>query len=221
MPTIKEAVMDGHSFMPRSVVPMVVEATGRGERAYDIFSLLLKERIVIMGTEVEDQSANLIVAQLLYLNREDPEKEIQMFIHSPGGEVYSGMAIYDTMQQISAPVSTVAVGLTASFGTILLAGGTAGRRYALENATIHMHQPLGGAKGQASDIDIMAKEILRLRDRVEDILVHHTGRTKEQIRKDLDRDVYLSAEQAKEYGLIDGVLHHNQNGASQNGSQKP
>jgi ATP-dependent Clp protease protease subunit len=146
------------------------------------------------------------VAQLLFLNREDPEKEIQMFINSPGGQVYSGLAIYDTMQQISAPVSTVAVGFTASFGTVLLTAGTKGRRYALPNATIHMHQPLGGAQGQASDIEIQAKEILRLRERLNGILAHHTGQTTDQIAQDTDRDVYFTASRAVEYGLIDGVL---------------
>src|SRR5690349_9994258 len=161
--------------LPSSVIPMVIETTGRGERAYDIYSLLLKERIVFMGTPINDQIANLIVAQLLFLNREDPEKEIQMFINSPGGQVYSGLAIYDTMQQISAPISTVAVGFTASFGTVLLTAGSKGRRYALPNATIHMHQPLGGAQGQATDIEIQAKEILRLRERLNGILAHHTG----------------------------------------------
>lgn len=191
---------------PYNVIPMVVEATGRGERAYDIFSLLLKERIVILGSAIDDQVANLVVAQLLFLNREDPEKEIQMFINSPGGEVYAGLAIYDTMQQITAPISTVAVGLTASFGTIILAAGATGRRYALENATIHMHQPLGGAQGQAADIEIHAREILRLRDQVEGILSHHTGQTTEQIRKHLNRDTYYTAQQAKDYGLVDGIL---------------
>jgi ATP-dependent Clp protease, protease subunit len=191
---------------PQMVIPMVIENTGRGERAYDIFSLLLKERIIILGSEIDDQVANLVVAQLLFLNREDPEKEIQMFINSPGGEVYAGMAMYDTIQQITAPVSTVAVGLTASFGTVILTAGTTGRRYALENATIHMHQPLGGVKGQASDIDIQAREILRLRDRLEGIFAHHTGKTNEQIHKDLERDIYLTPEQAKDYGLIDGIL---------------
>jgi ATP-dependent Clp protease, protease subunit len=192
--------------IPTSVIPMVIETTGRGERAYDIYSLLLKERIVFMGTPINDQIANLIVAQLLFLNREDPEKEIQMFINSPGGQVYSGLAIYDTMQQISAPISTVAVGFTASFGTVLLTAGTKGRRYALPNATIHMHQPLGGAQGQATDIEIQAKEILRLRERLNGILSHHTGQTTEQIAQDTDRDVYFTAQRAAEYGLIDGVL---------------
>jgi ATP-dependent Clp protease protease subunit len=194
------------STIPTSLIPMVIETTGRGERAYDIYSLLLKERIVFLGTPINDQVANLIVAQLLFLNREDPEKEIQMFINSPGGMVYSGLAIYDTMQLISAPISTVAVGFTASFGTVLLTAGTTGKRYALPNATIHMHQPLGGAQGQASDIEIQAKEILRLRERLNNILSYHTGQTPEKIAEDTDRDIYLTAARGVEYGLIDGVL---------------
>lgn len=192
--------------LPSSLIPMVIETSGRGERAYDIFSLLLKERIVFVGSPINDQVSNLIVAQLLFLNREDPEKEIQMFVNSPGGVVYAGLAIYDTMQQISAPISTVAVGFTASFGTVLLTAGTNGRRYALPNATIHMHQPLGGAQGQATDIEIQAKEILRLRERLNGILSFHTGQPVEKIAEDTDRDVYMIAEQAVEYGLIDGVL---------------
>jgi ATP-dependent Clp protease, protease subunit len=191
---------------PTSLIPMVIEQGSRGERAYDIYSLLLKERIVIMGTPVNDQIANLIVAQLLFLQREDPDRQIQMFINSPGGVVYAGMAIYDTMQQISAPVSTTAVGLTASFGTVLLTAGENGMRYALPNATIHMHQPLGGAQGQASDIVIQANEIMRLKDRLIEILVKHTGRDREVIERDTDRDIYLSAAQGVEYGLIDAVL---------------
>ncbi len=193
-------------FIPTSLIPMVIETTGRGERAYDIYSLLLKERIVFLGTPINDQVANLIVAQLLFLNREDPEKEIQMFINSPGGAVYSGLAIYDTMQLISPPISTVAVGFTASFGTVLLTAGTKGKRYALPNATIHMHQPIGGAQGQASDIEIQAKEILRLREQLNEILSRHTGQDTEKINEDTDRDIYFSAHQAVEYGLIDGVL---------------
>jgi ATP-dependent Clp protease, protease subunit len=192
--------------IPTSLVPMVIETSGRGERAYDIYSLLLKERIIIVGTPINDQIANLIVAQLLYLAREDPTKPIRMYINSPGGQVYSGMAIYDTMQQVECPVSTVAVGFTASFGTILLTAGTKGMRYALPNATIHMHQPLGGAQGQASDIAIQAQEILRLRTTLNKILSHHTGQPVEQIEKDTDRDVYMSAEKARDYGLVDEVL---------------
>jgi len=188
------------------MIPMVIETSGRGERAYDIYSLLLKERIVFVGTPINAQIANLIVAQLLYLNREDDEKEIQMFINSPGGEIYAGLAIYDTMQQINAPVSTVAVGVTASFGTVLLTAGSHGRRFALPNATIHMHQPLGGAQGQATDVVIQAEEIVRLKKRLIDVFVTHTGKDAKEIEKDTDRDVYMTAEKAVEYGLIDGVL---------------
>lgn len=192
--------------LPTSLVPMVIETTGRGERAYDIYSLLLKNRIIMLGTPINDQIANLTVAQLLYLAREDPTKPIRMYINSPGGQVYAGMAIYDTMQQVECPVSTVAVGFTASFGTVLLTAGTEGMRYALPNATIHMHQPLGGAQGQASDIAIQAQEILRLRTTLNKILSKHTGQTVEQIEEDTDRDIYMNAEEAKEYGLVDEVL---------------
>jgi ATP-dependent Clp protease protease subunit len=192
--------------IPTSLVPMVIESNGRGERAYDIYSLLLKERIIMLGTPINDQIANLIVAQLLYLAREDPTKPIRLYINSPGGQVYSGMAIYDTMQQIECPVSTVAVGFTASFGTVLLTAGTKGMRYALPNATIHMHQPLGGAQGQASDIAIQAEEILRLRRSLNQILSHHTGQPVEQIVQDTDRDRFMSAAEAAKYGLVDEVL---------------
>jgi ATP-dependent Clp protease protease subunit len=191
---------------PQSVIPMVIEQGSRGERAYDIYSLLLKERIVLLGTPINDQIANLMVAQLLFLQSQDPERQIQMFINSPGGVVYSGLAIYDTMQQISAPVSTTAVGITASFGTVLLTAGAKGLRYALPNATIHMHQPLGGAQGQASDIVIQANEIMRLKQQLNGILVHHTGRELDVIERDTDRDIYFGAQQAVEYGLIDSVL---------------
>jgi ATP-dependent Clp protease protease subunit len=191
---------------PLSLIPMVIETSGRGERAYDIYSLLLKERIVFIGTPINDQIANLIVAQLLYLNREDDEKEIQMFINSPGGAIYAGLAIYDTMQQIPAPVSTVAVGVTASFGTVLLAAGSPGRRFALPNATVHMHQPLGGAQGQATDVVIQANEMIRLKNRLNEILVYHTGQDMATIERDTDRDFYMSAHQAVEYGLIAAVL---------------
>jgi ATP-dependent Clp protease, protease subunit len=188
------------------LVPMVVERGAFGERAYDIYSLLLKERLIIMGSEVESQMANLIVAQLLYLNGQDSEKPIQMYIHSPGGEVYAGLAIYDAMQQISAPVSTTAVGMTASFGTVILTGGAKGMRYALPHATIHMHQPLGGTRGQVSDIMIQANEFMRLKNRLLDIFVAATGREREVIERDTDRDIYLDARQAVEYGLVDAVL---------------
>ena len=185
---------------------MVVESTGRGERAYDIYSLLLKERIIFLGTPIDDQVANVMVAQLLFLNHEDPEREIQMYINSPGGQIYAGLAIYDTMQMISNPISTVAVGVTASFGTVLLTAGTKGRRYALPNATIHMHQPLGGAQGQATDIAIQAKQIMRLKALLNDIMVKHTGQSLEVIERDLDRDYYLDAKQAVEYGLVDQIV---------------
>jgi ATP-dependent Clp protease protease subunit len=189
-----------------NLVPMVVESSGRGERAYDIYSLLLKERIIFLGTGIDDQVANVIVAQLLFLNHEDPEKEIQMYINSPGGVIYAGLAIYDTMQMISNPISTVAVGVTASFGTVLLTAGTKGRRFALPNATIHMHQPLGGAQGQATDIEIQAKQIMRLKSLLNGVMAKHTGQPLEIIERDLDRDYYLDAQQAVAYGLVDQVL---------------
>ena len=190
----------------RSVIPMVIESSGRGERAYDIYSLLLKERIIFVGTPIDDQVANVIVAQLLFLSREDPEKTIQMYINSPGGQIYAGLAIYDTMKMIPNKISTVAVGFSASFGTILLTAGTKGQRHALPHATIHMHQPLGGAQGQASDIEIHAREILRLRSRLNDILVESTGQKLEVIERDTERDFFLTAQQAVEYGLVDQVL---------------
>ena len=190
----------------QNVIPMVVETSGRGERAYDIYSLLLKERIVFLGTPIDDQVANLIVAQLLYLNHEDPEREIQMYINSPGGQIYAGLAIYDTMQMISNPISTVAVGMTASFGTVLLTAGTKGRRYALPNATLHLHQPLGGAQGQATDIEIAAKQIIRLKGLLNQMMSKHTGQPLEVIERDTDRDFYMTAAQAVDYGLVDQVL---------------
>ncbi|MBC8334672.1 MAG: ATP-dependent Clp protease proteolytic subunit [Anaerolineales bacterium] len=191
---------------PQSIVPMVVESTGRGERAYDIYSLLLKERIIFLGTQINDQVANSIIAQLLYLSNQDPEKEIRMYINSPGGVIYAGLAIYDTMQMISNPISTVAVGVTASFGTVLLTSGTKGQRYALPHATIHMHQPLGGAQGQATDIVIQAEEIMRLKASLLGIMAKHTGKKISEVEKDSDRDFYLSAQEAADYGLVDQVL---------------
>jgi ATP-dependent Clp protease protease subunit len=185
---------------------MVIESTGRGERAYDIYSLLLRERILFLGTPINDQVANLIVAQLLYLDREDPEREIQMYVNSPGGQIYAGLAIYDTMQMLNAPIHTYAVGMTASMGTVLLTAGEPGNRFALPHATIHMHQPLGGAQGQATDIEIHAKEILRLRGRLNDILIKHTGQTQDRIESDTERDYFLDAEAAVAYGLVDQVL---------------
>ncbi len=190
----------------QNVIPMVIEQGSRGERAYDIYSLLLKERIVFVGSGINDQIANLIVAQLLFLEREGPDRRIQMYINSPGGAVYSGLAIYDTIQQIGAPVGTVAVGITASFGTVLLTAGESGMRMALPNATIHMHQPLGGAQGQASDIVIQAEEIVRLKKRIIDIFVNHTGKTPEEVERVTDRDVYMTAQEATDFGLIDAVL---------------
>ena len=191
---------------PRSLIPMVIESSGRGERAYDIYSLLLRERIIFLGTPINDQVSNLMVAQLLFLDREDPDRQINMYINSPGGQIYAGLAIYDTMQQVRAPISTVAVGVTASFGTVLLSAGTAGKRYALPHATIHLHQPLGGAQGQASDIEIQAKEILRLKEELNTILMRHTGRSREEIERDTERDFYMDGKTAKDYGIIDHVL---------------
>jgi len=190
----------------KNVIPMVIESSGRGERAYDIYSLLFKERIIFVGTPIDDQVANVIVAQLLFLNREDSEREIQMYINSPGGIIYSGLAIYDTMQMIPNPISTVAIGVTASFGTILLAAGTKGRRYTLPNATIHLHQPLGGAQGQATDIEIQTMQIMRLKTLLNGILSKHTGQPVEVIKRDTDRDFFLDARQAVEYGVVDQVL---------------
>ncbi|HCU79978.1 MAG: ATP-dependent Clp protease proteolytic subunit [Chloroflexi bacterium] len=192
--------------MNTNLIPMVIESTGRGERAYDIYSLLLKERIIFVGTGINDQVANLIVAQLLYLDQQDPEKQINMYINSPGGMIYSGLAVYDTMRLVNAPIATYAVGVTASFGTVLLTAGEPGQRYALPNATIHLHQPLGGAEGQARDIEIQAKEILRLRSRLNNILAKHTGQKIKVIERDTDRDYWMTANQAVEYGLIDGVI---------------
>lgn len=189
-----------------ALVPMVIESSPRGERAYDIFSLLLRNRIIFLGTPIDEQVANLIVAQLLFLNQEDRNEPISMYINSPGGQVYAGLAIYDTMQMITNPIRTFAVGVTASFGTVLLTAGTKGERYALPHATIHMHQPLGGAQGQATDIEIQAREILRLKARLNEVMAHHTGKTLDEIQRDTDRDYYLDAASAVSYGLIDQVL---------------
>jgi ATP-dependent Clp protease protease subunit len=191
---------------PEALIPMVIETSGRGERAYDIYSLLLKERILFLGTPINDQVANLMVAQLLFLNHEDSRKPIQMFINSPGGSINAGLAVYDTMHFISAPISTVAVGLAASFGTILLCAGTPGMRYALPNATIHLHQPLGGAQGQASDMEIAVKEIVRMRELINAILQRHTKMTEEQINQSTDRDFYMTPERAVELGVVDAVM---------------
>ena len=192
--------------MIENVIPMVIESSSRGERAFDIYSLLLKERIVFLGTPINDAMANLIIAQLLYLEREDPDKDISLYIHCPGGIISAGLAIYDTMQLIRPDVSTICVGLAASMGTVLLAAGSKGKRYALPNSTIHLHQPMGGAQGQASDIEIAAREIIRMQDKLRIILAKHTGQPVEKIARDTDRDFYLSAEQAVEYGLVDEIL---------------
>ena len=192
--------------VPQALIPMVIEKSGRQERAYDIYSLLLKNRIVFVGTQITDQTANLIVAQLLYLSNEDAEAPIQMYINSPGGVIYAGLAIYDTMQMIANPINTVAVGVTASFGTVLLTAGTTGQRFALPHATVPLPQPLGGAQGQATDIEIQANEILRLRDKLNNILSHHTGQPVEKVKEDTERDYWLTAKDAVEYGLVDKVL---------------
>ena len=205
------------AMQPENIIPMVIEQGARGERAFDIYSLLLKERIIFLGTPISDQVANLIVAQLLYLAREDPEKDISLYLNSPGGVVTSGFAIMDTMEHIPCDVSTICVGACASMGTVLLAAGTKGKRFALPNSTIHMHQPLGGAQGQASDIEIAAREILRLQDRLRQLISDKTGQPYERVARDTDRDYYLTADQAVEYGLIDEVLRagpESDNGAS-------
>jgi len=191
---------------PQALIPMVIEKSGRMERAYDIYSLLLKNRIVFVGTQIIDQTANLVVAQLLYLSNEDSEAPIQMYINSPGGQIYAGLAIYDTMQMISNPINTVAVGVTASFGTVLLTAGTKGQRFVLPHSTVHLHQPLGGAQGQATDIEIQANEILRLREKLNGIISYHTGQPAEKVKTDTERDYWLSAQEAVDYGLVDKVL---------------
>ena len=192
--------------LPENIVPMVIESSARGERAFDIYSLLLKERIIFLGTPVNDQVANLVIAQLLYLEREDPEKDINLYVHCPGGIISAGLAIYDTMQLIRPDVSTICVGLAASMGTLILSAGAKGKRYALPNSTIHMHQAVGGAQGQAADIEIAAREIMRMQDIIRTILSKHTGQAMDKITHDTDRDFYLNAEQAVEYGLVDEIL---------------
>ena len=189
-----------------SLVPIVVERSNRGERAYDIFSRLLKDRIIFLGDAIEDHVANLVIAQLLFLVAEDPDKDINLYINSPGGVVTAGLAIYDTMQYLKCPVSTICIGQASSMGALLLTAGTKGKRFALPNARIMIHQPLGGVQGQATDIDIQAREILRMRETINDILVRHTGQSMETIRRDTDRDFFMSPEQAREYGIIDEVI---------------
>ena len=192
--------------LPQNIIPMVIESGARGERAFDIYSLLLKERIVFLGTPINDQIANLIIAQLLYLEREDAEKDINLYIHCPGGVISAGLAIYDTMQLVRPDVSTICVGLAASMGTLLLCAGAKGKRYALPNATVHMHQAFGGAQGQAADIEIAAREIMRMQEKIRNIIAKHTGQPVEKIIHDTDRDFYLGADQAVEYGIVDEIL---------------
>jgi len=199
---------------PMNVIPMVIESGARGERVFDIYSLLLRERIVMLGMPINDQMANVIIAQLLYLEREDPDKDISLYIHSPGGMISAGLAIYDTMQLIRAPVSTICVGISASMATVLLCAGAKGKRYALPNSTVHLHQAYGGAQGQAADVEIAAREIMRMQDLIRSILAKHTGQTLEKIIHDTDRDFYLNPEQAVEYGIVDEVLRKSAEGTA-------
>jgi len=192
--------------LPQNVIPMVIESGSRGERAFDIYSLLLKERIVFLGTPINDQVANLIIAQLLFLEREDPDKDINLYIHSPGGDAYAALAIYDTMQLIKADVSTICVGLTASAGTLLLLAGSKGKRYALPNSTIQMHQAIGGAHGEATSVEIAARQLIRVQDTIRKIISKHTGQPLEKVVRDTDRDIWLGTQEALEYGLIDEIL---------------
>ncbi|MFZ5432377.1 MAG: ATP-dependent Clp endopeptidase proteolytic subunit ClpP [Calditrichota bacterium] len=189
-----------------ALVPMVIEHTGRGERAYDIYSRLLKERIIFIGSPIDDHIASLVIAQLIFLAAEDPEKDISLYINSPGGVVTSGLAIYDTMQHVRPDVATICIGQAASMGAFLLAAGAAGKRSALPNSRIMIHQPMGGAQGQASDIDIQAKEILKIRGKLNDLLAQHTGQTLDKIEKDTDRNYFMSAQEAKEYGIVDEII---------------
>lgn len=193
--------------LPQNIFPpTVIESGSRGERAFDIYSLLLKERIIFLGTQINDQVANLIIAELLFLAREDPDKDINLYIHSPGGIISAGLAIYDTIQLIQPDVSTICVGMAASMATVILAAGAKGKRFALPNSTIHLHQAMGGAQGQAADIEIAAREIMRLQEKIRSLLVKHTGQTMEKIAHDTDRDFYLTPEQAVEYGIVDDIL---------------
>ncbi len=191
---------------PEGLIPMVVESGPRGERGYDIYSLLLKERIIFLGSPIVDQVANAIIAQLLYLDREDPERDVSLYVNCPGGVVSAGLAIYDTMRLVRPDVSTICVGLAASMGTVLLCAGAKGKRYALANSTIHMHQVLGGAQGQASDIEIQAREMIRQQETIRNIIAEHTEQPVEKVAQDTDRDYYLAPQQAQEYGLIDEIL---------------
>jgi len=188
------------------LIPYVVEQTGRGERTYDIYSRLLKDRIIFLGDSIDEHTGNIVVAQLLFLESEDPEKDINLYINSPGGYVSAGLAIYDTMQYIKSPVSTICLGHAASMAALLLAGGSEGKRFALPNARVMIHQPLGGVQGQATEVEIHAREILKLREKLNDILVKHTGQTKKKVRADTERDYYMSPEEAVEYGIVDKII---------------
>jgi len=192
--------------VPQNIIPMVIETSPRGERAFDIYSLLLRERIIFLGTPISDPMANVIIAQMLYLEREDPDKGISVYINSPGGVISSGLAIYDTMKLVNCEISTICLGMAASMATVLLSGGDKGKRYCLPNSTVHMHQAMGGAQGQATDIEIAAREILRLQDTLRTILSDNTGQDYDRIARDSDRDFYMTADQAVEYGLVDEVL---------------
>ena len=191
---------------PENIIPMVIESGPRGERAFDIYSLLLRERIVFLGTPIMDQTANLIIAQLLFLEREDPEKDINLYVNSPGGVISAGLAIYDTIRLLKCNVSTICVGMAASMATVLLSSGAKGKRYALPNSTIHMHQPVGGAQGQATDVEIAAREIIRMQDKIRTIISENTGQSYDKVARDTDRDYYLTPEQALDYGIVDEVL---------------
>jgi len=210
--------MEVNKNMFNYLVPYVVEETGRGERGYDIYSRLLKDRIIFLGTPVDDQVANVIIAQLLFLQNADPKKDIHLYINSPGGSVTAGLAIYDTMQFMTCDVNTYCIGQAASMGAVLLCGGTKGKRFALPNANIMIHQVLGGAQGQASDVEIRVNYMLRLKTRLNEIISHHTGKDQDQVEKDCDRDNYMSAEEAKEYGLVDEVVKSQKEVADSKGS---
>jgi ATP-dependent Clp protease protease subunit len=207
---ISAYTMDWSSYHPEQLIPMVVESTNRGERAFDIYSRLLKERIILLGTPIEDQIANLIVAQLLFLEHEDPERDISLYINSPGGSITAGLAIYDTMRAIRPDVSTVCVGMAGSMATPILAGGAKGKRFSLPHSTIHMHPAGGGARGYAPDVEIMAKELLRMQQLVRELLSKDTGQPVDRIARDFDRDLFMTPEQAKEYGIIDEILNRDE-----------
>jgi ATP-dependent Clp protease protease subunit len=205
---------------PMNVIPMVIESGARGERAFDIYSLLLRERIVMLGMPINDQVANVVIAQLLYLEREDPDKDISLYIHCPGGIISAGLAIYDTMQLIRCDVSTICVGLAASMGTLLLSAGAKGKRFALPNSTIHLHQAFGGAQGQAADVEIAAREIMRMQELIRSIIAKHTGQSIKKIAHDTDRDFYLNPEQAVEYGIVDEILGKSKEGTTKKAAKK-